>query len=165
MLNRSVLLLIALAGCSALGGCIRQAAPADGGAVADQVRKDAAGVVAAYNAKDAHRAAAYDSPDYVGVYHGSANTIGPAADEAAMKTQMAAAKVDWQLGPGKVTVSKGGDLGVFEAPYLFIIGTPQSGETRESGTWIAIFKRQSDGSMKLWRSIASDGPPVRPETP
>ena len=165
MLNRSVLLLIALAGCSALGGCIRQAAPADGGAVADQVRKDAAGVVAAYNAKDAHRAAAYDSPDYVGVYHGSANTIGPAADEAAMKTQMAAAKVDWTLGSDKVTVAKAGDLAVFEAPYTFTINVPNAPTTTERGTWIAIFKRQSDGSMKLWRSIASDGPPVRPQTP
>ena len=34
---------------------------------------------------------------------------------------------------------------------------------RESGTWIAIFKRQNDGSMKLWRSIASDGPAPKPE--
>jgi ketosteroid isomerase-like protein len=136
-----------------LAGCSRQADTA----TTEQVRKDALGVVAAYNAQDARAAAAYDAPDYVGVYHGTPNTIGPAADEASMKAQMAAAKVDWQLGADKVTVSKAGDLGVFEAPYTFVITMPQ-GITRETGTWIAIFKRQDDGSMKLWRSIASDTP-------
>jgi ketosteroid isomerase-like protein len=140
-----------------LTGCSQQS---DTTNVAAQVRKDALGVVAAYNAQDAHAAAAYDAPDYVGVYHGTPNTFGPAADEASMKAQMAAAKVDWQLGADKVTVSKAGDLGVFEAPYTFVITMPQ-GITRETGTWIAIFKRQDDGSMKLWRSIASDTPPSK----
>ena len=139
--------------------CTRSAGDPD---VAGQVRKDALGVVAAYNAQDAHAAAAYDAPDYVGVYHGAANTIGPAADEAAMKAQMQSTNVQWQLGEGKVTVAKAGDLAVFEAPYTFLINTPQGGSTAEHGTWIAIFKRQDDGSMKLWRSIASDGPPAPP---
>jgi ketosteroid isomerase-like protein len=150
-MNRTLLLFTFVAG-SALVGCSRS--PAD---AAEQVRKAALGVVAAYNAQDAHAAAAYDAPDYVGVYHGTPNTIGPAADEAGMKAQMAAAKVVWQLGAGKVTVSSAADLGVFEAPYTFVITMPQS-VTRETGTWIAIFKRQDDGSMKLWRSIASDTP-------
>ena len=138
-----------------IAGCSREP---DSGGVADLVRTQALGVVAAYNRQDAHGAAAYDAPDYVGVYHGSPNTVGPAADEAGMKSQMASAKVDWQLGTGKVTVAKAGDLGVFEAPYTFVIGMPDGGNTTEHGTWIAIFKRQDDGSMKLWRSIASDSP-------
>jgi ketosteroid isomerase-like protein len=130
-------------------------------AVADQVRTQAQGVVAAYNAQDAHKAAAYDAPDYVGVYHGSPNTIGPAADEAGMKAQMAAAKVDWKLGDGKVTVAKAGDLAVFEAPYTFVITMPNAPVATEHGTWIAIFKRQDDGALKLWRSIASDSPELK----
>lgn len=162
MTTRSFALLLAPAAASALAGCARQSAPADTGAIADQVRKDALGVVAAYNAQDAHRAASYDAPDYVGVYHGSPNTIGPAADEAGMKAQMAAAKVDWRLGEPKVTVARAGDLALFEAPYTFVVRYPQGGGTRERGTWIAIFKRQDDGQLKLWRSIASDGPPEKP---
>jgi ketosteroid isomerase-like protein len=141
-------------------GCLQQYDTAN---VAAQVRKDALGVVAAYNAQDARAAAAYDAPDYVGVYHGTPNTVGPAADEASMKAQMAFAKVEWQLGAEKVTVSRAGDLGVFEAPYTFVITMPQ-GVTRETGTWIAIFKRQDDGSMKLWRSIASDTPAAAAKT-
>jgi ketosteroid isomerase-like protein len=156
-MTRTTSALLALAAASALSGCSHRS----GGAAADEVRQAALGVVAAYNAQDAHRAASYDAPDYVGVYHGSENTVGAAADEAGMKVQMAAAKVDWQLGPGNVTVAKAGDLGIFEAPYTFVIHLPQ-GATTERGTWIAIFKRQGDGSMKLWRSIASDLPAQRP---
>ena len=138
-----------------LAGC----APHGHGDVAAEVRKNALGVVAAYNAQDAHATAAFDAPDYVGVYHGSPNVNGPAADEAGMKAQMASTRVEWQLGKDKVTVAKAGDLAVFEAPYTFIITNPEGGVARESGSWIAMFKRQDDGSMKLWRSIASDGPP------
>jgi ketosteroid isomerase-like protein len=152
------LLLLALAALSTLSACTRQPAQPDAAAIADQVRTDALGVVAAYNRQDAKAAAAFDAPDYVGVYHGAPNVIGPAADEAGMKAQMAAAKVDWRLGPDKVTVARAGDLAVFEAPYTFLVTYPQGGGTTERGTWIAIFKRQDDGAMKLWRSIASDSP-------
>jgi len=163
MVHRTLGPLLALS--AALAGCARYSGPPDPSAVAEEVRKNALGVVAAYNARDAHAAAAYDAPDYVGVYHGTANTIGPAADEAAMKAQMAAMKVDWQLGQSKVTVAKAGDLAVFEAPYTFSITNAAGGVVRESGSWIALFKRQDDGSMKLWRSIASDTPPpVHPAT-
>jgi ketosteroid isomerase-like protein len=151
-------LLIALAAASLLAGCNRAA---DSTAVADQVRKDAHALVAAFNRQDAASAAAFDAPDYVGIYHGSANTIGPAADEAGMKAQMAAAKVEWQVSPGKVTMSKAGDIGIFETPYTFVINIPGAPVTREHGTWTAIFRQQADGSMKLWRSIASDIPAAK----
>jgi ketosteroid isomerase-like protein len=153
MINRTLAALLTLTAAFALAGCAKQ--PAN---VADQVRTQAQDVVAAYNAQDAHKAASYDAPDYVGVYHGSPNTIGPAADEAGMKAQMAAAKVDWKLGEAKVTVAKAGDLAVFEAPYTFVITVPNAPVATEHGTWIAIFKRQDDGSLELWRSIASDTP-------
>jgi ketosteroid isomerase-like protein len=154
MINRT---LVALLTASAVAACSQQP-----DSTADQVRTQALGVVAAYNAHDAHKAASYDAPDYVGVYHGTPNTIGPAGDEAGMKAQMVAANVDWQLGDGKVTVAKDGDLGIFEAPYTFVIAIPNAPTTTEHGTWIAIFKRQNDGSMKLWRSIASDTPAPSP---
>lgn len=156
MTNRTLIAL--LVGGSALAGCSSRPQ----GDVGAEVRKAALGVVAAYNAGDAQKAASYDAPDYVGVYHGTPNTIGPAADEAGMKAQMAAAKVVWQLGADKVTVAKAGDLGIVEAPYTFVITVPNAPATTEHGTWIAIFKRQDDGAMKLWRSIASDIPASRP---
>ena len=147
MLKRTVV----LAAAGALTACSGHS-----GRAADQTRDAAHGIIAAFNKGDAHAAAAYDAPDYVGIFHGSPNTVGMAADEKGMKAQMASAKVDWQLGKENVTVSKGGDMGVFEAPYTFVINIPGAPTTTERGTWVAIFKRQGDGSMKLWRSIASD---------
>jgi ketosteroid isomerase-like protein len=163
MSHRSFALTLLSVAALALGDCAPHKS-SDSGA---EVRSAALGVVAAYNHGDAHAAAAFDAPDYVGVYHGTANTVGPAADEAAMKAEMAQAKVDWQLGTDKVSLSKAGDLGIFEAPYTFVVSIPGAPTTTERGTWIAIFKRQEDGSMKLWRSVASDGPaaPAGPPQP
>ena len=151
--------LVALSAASLLTAC---APHADSAAAGAEARDAALGVVAAYNRQDAHAAAAYDAPDYIGVYHGTPNTVGPAAAEAGMKAEMAAAKVDWQLGEDQVTVSQSGDLAVFEAPYTFVINVANAPETRETGSWIAIFKRQGNGSLKLWRSIASDTPAAAP---
>jgi ketosteroid isomerase-like protein len=150
-------LLAATASASILAACSRQA---DTAAIADQVRKDALELVADYNAQDAAAAARWDAPDYVGIFHGTPNTVGPAADEAGMKAGMASAKVHWDIGEGKVTVAKAGDIALFEAPYTFTLTAPTGVElSKETGSWIAIFKRQPDGSMKLWRSIGSDNPP------
>jgi ketosteroid isomerase-like protein len=162
MTNRTrISLLIGLAAATALTGCIRQ--PGSNTAkVADEVRKDAAELVADYNAQNAAAGAAWDAPDYVGIYHGAANTVGPAADLEGMKATMAAAKVRWDVGESKVTVSNAGDIGIFEAPYSFTMTTPLGAVSKETGNWIAIFKRGEDGKLKLWRSIASDTPQAKP---
>jgi ketosteroid isomerase-like protein len=132
-------------------------------AAAEEVQQAALGAVAAYNAQDPAKAAGYDAPDYVGIFHGEPNTLGPEADAAGMKGQMAQAQVDWTLGEGQTTVSESGDIGIYQAPYTFTV-TPKDGDPQtETGTWVAIFKRQPDGSMKLWRSIGSDSPaPAKP---
>jgi len=156
-----VSLLIALSAGTLLSACMRQAG-SDRSAVAAEVRRDALELVADYNAQNAAAAAAWDAPDYVGIYHGTANTVGPAADLAGMKAAMAAAKVYWQIGEPKVTVSKAGDIGIFEAPYNFTITTPEGAVSKESGNWVAIFRRGDDGKLKLWRSIGSDTPAAKP---
>jgi ketosteroid isomerase-like protein len=155
-----VRLLLALFAGPALTGCFSQHATKE--TIADRIRDRAVEIVAAYNAQDAKAAAAYDAPDYVGISHGEPNVVGPAADEAAMKAQMAAGKVNWQLGDAKVTISRNRDMAVFEAPYTSTLTMADGRVTGESGNWIAIFRRQEDGSMDLWRSIASDTPPARP---
>lgn len=137
-----------------LAGCDRiekAREPADVAAAVDALVKD-------YNSGNAEAAAAMDAPDYVGVFHGQPNTNGPAADLASMKAQMAAAKVHWQTGKSNVTLSRKGDLAIYEAPYTYTITYPNGTVSHESGNWIAIFRRQSDGTMKLWRSIGSDLP-------
>ena len=143
---------------SLLAGCHRDLGPADSDKVAVEVQRDALALVGDYNSGNAVAAAARDAPDYVGVFHGAPNTVGSAADLAGMKQQIAGGKAHWDVGEAKVTVSRAGDIGLFEAPYDYTFTDPKGATQRESGNWIAIFKRQEDGTMKLWRSIGSDLP-------
>ena len=154
--------LIYLAAGLLLAGCHRDLRPTDTNNIAAEVRKDALALVSDYNNGNVEAAAARDAPDYVGVFHGAPNTVGPAADLAGMKQQTAAGKAHWDVGEAKVTVSSAGDIGLFEAPYTYTFTDPKGVTQRESGNWIAIFKRQDDGTMKLWRSIGSDLPAAKP---
>ena len=147
--------LLVLAAGSMATGCVRQRPPKE--TIAEQLRDQTLKIVAAYNAQDPVAAAAYDAPDYVGIEHGQPNTVGRDADIAAMKAQMAVGKVNWQIGTSQVTFARNSDMAVLEAPYTYTV-TAKGHTERETGNWIAIFRRQSDGSMKLWRSIVSDTP-------
>jgi ketosteroid isomerase-like protein len=151
-------LLCALAAGSLLAGCERHHRFAQAAEVVQAART----IVSDYNAGNAAAAAAQDAPDFVGIFHGTPNNVGPAADLAEMKAQMAVANLKWQIGEPRVTIAKAGDLALFEAPYTFTVTDAKGATTRESGNWIAIFKRQKDGTLKLWRSIGSDTLPVKP---
>ena len=147
----AVALTLALAGCNK--------PPSEPAATPGSVAADAKAIVAAYNAHDAERAVAFDAPDYVGIFHGAPNTAGPAADLTGMRQQLKDPLAKWDSAGGTATVSQSGDIGIYEAPYTFTVTNPATGEpVNEPGNWIAIFKRQPDGTMKLWRSIGSDVP-------
>ena len=150
-------LFCALAAGSLLAGCERHHRIESG-----EVVHAAQTLVNDYNAGNAAAAAAQDAPDYVGIFHGTPNNVGPAADLAQMKAEMATAKLNWQIGEPKVTIARAGVLGIFEASYTFAVPDSKGATTRETGNWIAIFKRQQDGTLKLWRSIGSDTPPAHP---
>jgi ketosteroid isomerase-like protein len=144
-----------------LGGCQQhEPPPPDTGKVAAEVQSDAHKVVADYNAKDPAQAASHDAEGYVGLYAGSPNTVGVDADRASMTQQMKDPALHFGLtGQETTTVSRSGDMAVFESGYTFTTTDPSSGNpTTESGTWVAIFRREDNGAMKLWRSILIAGP-------
>lgn len=143
--------LLIMAGCSP--------APVDAISVKQQVQRHAREIVASYNAHDAARTASFDAPDYIGMFHGTPNVQGPAADEAGMKIQMQDSAAAWTQGKDRITVSRDGTIAIYEAPYTFTFTEAESKKLiKDTGNWIAIFKRQPDGSMKLWRSIGTDAP-------
>ena len=89
-------LFVTSAALSLLAACQQSAAPAvDTANIAAAVKGEVAGLVAAFNAHDAEKAVSYDAPDYVGMFHGAPNVVGPEADLAVTKQQVAdpAAKV------------------------------------------------------------------------
>jgi ketosteroid isomerase-like protein len=156
------LALLATAGCAAAGG----PSAADIAKTADQARTSIAGISAAYNAHDAAKAASYDAPDYVSMFHGFGTAVGPAADIASMKEQFADAAARFDLNIQSVDVSKAGDTAVVRSLYQYTSTDPKTKKpTSESGNWVAGFKRQPDGSLKLAWSIGADTPAAAAAAP
>jgi ketosteroid isomerase-like protein len=153
------LTLLAVAGCSEAGG----SSAADVAKTADQARTSIAGISAAYNAHDAAKAASYDAPDYVSMFHGFGTAVGPAADLASMKEQFADPAARFDLNIQSVDVSKAGDTAVVRSLYQYTFTDPKTKKpTSESGNWVAGLKRQPDGSLKLAWSIGADTPAAKP---
>lgn len=52
-----------------------------------------------------------------------------------------------------------GDLALYHATYHFSFTDPASKQpVVETGNWVALFKRQPDGSMKMSKDIVADTP-------
>ena len=163
---RSIAPLAALA---LLGGCQQAAAPAvadtapNTARVAAEVKAVAAEIIAAYNAHDPKKTASYDAPDYLGLNHGTPVLHGEAADAESMAELMKDPANRFTLGEATVIVAKAGDMAVFNAPYDSTWTDPKSRrKMAEKGTWIGVFTRQGDGTMKLSRSIGVDSGPAAP---
>ena len=132
-------------------------------ALYDEVRRVARAIMFAYNRHDAHAAAAYDAPDFIGYYPGMGKTFEPRGDERAMK-ELLARGIELQGAPGLVTLVGNGDVAVLETNYYFVFHDA-GGKVlrREYGNWLAIFARQRDGAFKRWRSVMTPTPePVYP---
>lgn len=153
------LTMLSIAGCQEGGG---QHA-AEVAKTSDEARTSIAGVSAAYNAHDATKAASYDAPDYVSMFHGFGTAVGPAADIESMKQQFADPATRFDLNIQSVDVSKAGDMAVVRSIYKFSFTDPKTKKiASETGNWVAGFKRQPDGSLKLAWSIGADTPPPAP---
>lgn len=132
---------------------------ADVAKVTDEAKALVSDLTAAYNAHDAAKAASFDAPDYVSMFHDFPNAVGPAADEASMKQQFADPAAHFETTVASVDVAKSGDLAVVRTTYKFTSTDPKTKQpATESGNWVAGLKRQSDGSLKLAWSIGADVP-------
>jgi ketosteroid isomerase-like protein len=152
------LVLTSLAACNQAPDATR---PADTAAIAERVKADIRQFVIDYNAHDAAKVAAHDAPDYISMFHGVANTIGPDADRASVEKQMADPATRFELRDETVDVAASGDLAVYRATYRFHFTNPETKTVAtETGNWIAGYKAQPDGALKLAWSIGADTGPV-----
>ena len=56
-----------------------------------------------------------------------------------------------------VDVAASGDLAVHHAAYRFTFTNPATKQpATEAGNWVAVFKRQPDGAMKMSKDIIAD---------
>lgn len=128
--------------------------------VAAEVKAAIQTQVAAYAAKDAAKAASVVAPDIVAFFHGQPDVVGKAAAESAMKAQMTLPDIALSVSDETVDVAASGDLAVYHAKYRFSFTDPQTKRPFvEVGNWVAVFKRQTDGAMRMSMDVVTDTPP------
>ena len=139
-----------------------QAPTSDSGKVSAQVKAAMASVISSFNAHDAKKSVSYDAPDYVGMFHGTDNVVGPAQDLALTQLQLGDASAKVAVSDEKVDVAAAGDMAVWSATYVYDFTDPKTKQpTTEHGNWLVVFKKQSNGAMNEAYGVVSDLPPPK----
>lgn len=153
-----------VAGCNAAAPSAPTAPSAE--AVAREVKAAVRTQVDAYTTLDEAKAASILAPDIKTFFHGEPDVVGKAAAENAIKAQFALPAVKLEVSDESVDVAASGDLAVYHAQYRFGFTNPETKQpVVEVGNWVAIFKRQPDGVMKLSTDIVADTPTPSPAQP
>ena len=126
---------------------------------ASLVKADVHELIAAFNAHDAAKTVSHDAPDFVGMFHGMANNLGPAADLSITKLQVADPKAHIDLSNETVDVSKSGDMAVYRATYAAASTDAKANRTVvEHGNVLIGYRLGADGSPKVAWDSFSDTP-------
>ncbi|CAN5449663.1 hypothetical protein BH09PSE4_BH09PSE4_04540 [soil metagenome] len=113
-----------------------------------------------FNARDAAKATSIDAPDFLGIFHGSANIVGPAQDLASTSAMVADPALKLVIENQHLDVSSAGDMATWRSTYRFTYTDPATGKPRvELGNYLIGFARQADGTMKAAWDVVSDTPP------
>ena len=145
---------------SSLAACAPKAPDASAAtkATAD-VKAAVAQLVDGYNTRNVTEAVGINAPDHVGMGHGFANVVGPDAELASVKAQLADPAMVLAFTDPVIEASTSGDLVVYRATYHVTYTDPNTRRpATEIGNWVAVFKRQPDGTMKLSSEVMSDLP-------
>ncbi|WP_193743293.1 nuclear transport factor 2 family protein [Sandarakinorhabdus sp. AAP62] len=157
-----LLAIMLLAGCNAGAGKAPQAEAritVDRQAVAAEVKAAIGTQIEAYAARDPVKAASIAAPDMLGMMHGAPNNVGRDAVLAQIKAQMADPALKLEASDETVDVAEAGDMAIYQAIYRFTFTNPATGQPSvETGNWVAVFKRQADGTMKLSKDMVLDLP-------
>lgn len=122
--------------------------------------------VQAYASRDPAKAASILAPDIKTFFHGEPNVVGTAAAKAAIQAQLALPDVKLEVSDESVDVAASGDLATYHSTYRFSFTNPETREPFvEVGNWVAIFKRQPDGVIRLSTDIIADTPPSASSAP
>ena len=155
-----------LSGATALcliAACNQAPKAGDSAKVSTEVKAAMADVISSFNARDAEKSVAYDAPDYVGMFHGADNVVGPAQDLALTKLQLSDAAAKIAIAGEKIDVASAGDMAVWTATYDYDVTDPKTKKAiTEHGNWLIVFKKQPDGTMKMAYGVVTDAPAPKP---
>ena len=146
-----------------IAACTPAPQAGDSAKVSAEVKAAMASVISSFNAHDAEKSVSFDAPDYVGMFHGADNVVGPAQDLALTKMQLSDAATKVTVSDEKVDVAAAGDMAVWTATYAYDFTDPKTKKlTTEHGNWLLVFKKQADGAMKEAYGVVSDTPASAP---
>jgi len=166
MPTRLVPAAIAIALLSACGAQQPAAPAVDTAKIAEAVKGQTAELIAAFNAHDAEKAVSFDAPDDIGMFHGIPNVVGPEADLALTKQQVADAAAKVTVSGEDVSVAAAGDRALWRATYAYTFTDPKTKQpTTENGNWLIGWRKQEDGSWKAAWGVVSDTSPATPAAP
>lgn len=137
------------------------AAPAvDPGKIADAVKADVTQLVTELNARDVDKAVSHDTADMVGMFHGTPNVVGPAADKAMTAQMLVDPAFHLAVSGETVDVADAGDMVVYRATYTMTTTDPKSKKpVIESGNWLVGYKPAERGTWKIaWNVVSDTGP-------
>ena len=156
----AVLLAASLAACAKP----EAAKPAvDTAKVAETVKADVTQLIAEFNAKDVDKAVAHDAPDYLSMFHGAPNTVGPAADKEVTKQQVSDPNMKLVATIDAVDVAEAGDMAVVRSTYDYSFTDPATKAAKtEHGNWLLGYRKQADGAYKVAWGVVSDSPAAAP---
>ncbi len=146
-----------------IAACNQAPKAGDSAKVSTEIKTTMASLISSFNTRDAEKAVSYDAPDYVGMFHGVDNVVGPAQDLALTKLQLSDAAAKVTVSDEKVDVAAAGDMAVWSATYAYDFTDPKTKKpTTEHGNWLIVFKKQVDGAMKEAYGVVSDTPASAP---
>lgn len=155
--TNKLVLIASLASLAACGAPVSNEVDRD--AIAKEVEAKAGAIVEAVNNHDPEATSQFNAPDYEFYSHGFPNVVGAEAALANNQSLLSDTGVSLQARNVRVEVAEAGDLAIYSADYSWSFTDPATGQfVPETGNWILIFKRQDDGSLKVFREIASDTP-------
>jgi ketosteroid isomerase-like protein len=159
----SVLLAASLTACAKP----EAAKPAvDSAKVSESIKGEMSQLVADFLSKDVAKAVAHDAPDYVGMFHGAPNVVGPEQDAALTKQQVSDPNIALKVTTDAVDVAEAGDMAVARNTYDYTFTDPATKAAKtEHGNWVVGFKKQADGAWKVAWAVVSDAPAAAPAAP
>jgi len=146
-----------------LAGC-NQKAPVDSDAILGQLDEIARGQADSFNKGDAEAGSAVYASDAVFIAPGAPLVTTPEGIRAGFDAMVKDKNTDFQIGPSKGWVSKGGDVAVTVANFKYTFTDPASGKPKTiDGVNQTAWKKQDDGSWKIVADFNAETPPAASE--
>jgi uncharacterized protein (TIGR02246 family) len=148
---------------SACGGGGSPAPSVDKSAVSDLIKNDERQLLEDFRSKDPAKIGSHYADDAVMVISGSAPMEGREAIAKGLGNAVADPAFALDFGNKKTDVAASGDLAYARGTYNVSATDPATKSVvTQSGVYMTVYKKQSDGSWKIVEDITSEGPAAAP---